>query len=123
MRWGAVASADVSQLNAPFCSGITIEDYQLDSVVCALPMPRANLLIADDVGLGKTIDARLILRELLMRQKVRRVLIACPPSVVRQWQEEMEQRFGLPFVTYDRAGVAAKRQERGYGTADTLRRR
>ncbi len=54
-------------------------------------MPRVGLFIADDVGLGKTIEAGLILRELLMRQKVRRVIIACPPSVIRQWRDEMEQ--------------------------------
>ena len=50
-----------------------------------------------------------------MRQKVRRTVICCPPSVVRQWKDEMEQRFGLTFVIYDRDYVTAKRQERGYG--------
>jgi hypothetical protein len=49
VRWGAVATADSTALQAPFRSGITIEDYQLDPVVRALAMPRANLLIADDV--------------------------------------------------------------------------
>ena len=76
--------------------------------------PRVNLFIADSVGLGKTIEAGLILREMLMRQKVRRTVICCPPSVVRQWKDEMEQRFGLTFVIYDRDYVTAKRQERGY---------
>lgn len=77
-------------------------------------MPRVNLFIADSVGLGKTIEAGLILREMLMRQKVRRTVICCPPSVVRQWKDEMDQRFGLTFVIYDRDYVTAKRQERGY---------
>ncbi|MBM4321613.1 MAG: DEAD/DEAH box helicase, partial [Deltaproteobacteria bacterium] len=53
--------------------------------------------------------------EMLMRQQVRRVVICCPPSVVRQWRDEMEQRFGLTVVIYDRDYVAARRQERGYG--------
>lgn len=69
----------------------------------------------DDVGLGKTIEAGLILREMLMRQKIKRVVISCPPSVVRQWQEEMESRFGLLFQVFDREFVATKRRERGYG--------
>jgi hypothetical protein len=49
VRWGAIASADKTALQAPFRSGIQIEDYQLDAVVRALSMPRTNLLIADDV--------------------------------------------------------------------------
>ena len=77
-------------------------------------MPRVNLFIADDVGLGKTIEAGLILRELLMRQKVRRCVVCAPPSVVRQWKDEMEERFGLTFVIYDRDYVSQVRQQRGY---------
>ncbi|MEL6816896.1 MAG: SNF2-related protein, partial [Cyanobacteria bacterium J06598_3] len=74
-----------------------------------------NLFIADDVGLGKTIEAGLILREMLLRQKIKRVVISCPPSVVQQWKDEMESRFGLTFTIYDRAFVAARRRQRGYG--------
>jgi SNF2 family DNA or RNA helicase len=79
-------------------------------------MPRVGLFIADDVGLGKTIEAGLILREMLLRQRIRRVVISSPPSVLRQWQEEMASRFGLNFTVMDRAYVAKVRQERGYGT-------
>jgi hypothetical protein len=50
VRWGAITSADSRALQAPFRSGIEIEDYQLDPVVRALSMPRVNLLVADDVG-------------------------------------------------------------------------
>ena len=53
VRWGAASSADVKSVQSPFRSGIDIEDYQLDPVVRAIQMPRVNLLIADDVGLGK----------------------------------------------------------------------
>ena len=74
-----------------------------------------NLFIADDVGLGKTIEAGLIVRELLMRQRVRRIIVAAPPSVVLQWKEELDQRFGLPFVVFDRDYVRRMRQERGFG--------
>ena len=62
VRWGAVSSADMRALQAPFRSGIEIEDYQLDPLVRAIQMPRANLLIADDVGLGKTIETGLVIQ-------------------------------------------------------------
>jgi len=88
--------------------------YQLEPLRKALRLPRVNLFIADDVGLGKTIEAGLVLREMLMRQRVRRVVIVAPPSAVTQWQEELEQRFGLSFKIYDRDFVAQCKRERGY---------
>jgi ERCC4-related helicase len=115
LRWNCVTSTDSRLFQAPYRAGIEVKAYQLEPLRKALRMPRVNLFIADDVGLGKTIEAGLILREMLMRQKIKRVVISCPPSVVRQWQEEMESRFGLTFTVYDRAFVAARRQERGYG--------
>ena len=54
VRWGAASTADLKNIQSPFRSGVEIEDYQLDPVVRAIQMPRVNLLIADDVGLGKT---------------------------------------------------------------------
>ena len=53
VRWGAATNADRGFLQAPFRSGVSIEDFQLDPLVRAIDMARANLLIADDVGLGK----------------------------------------------------------------------
>ena len=72
VRWGAIASVNDRTLQAPFRSGIEIEDYQLDPLVRALQMPRANLLIADDVGLGKTIEADLVVQEMIFRYRARR---------------------------------------------------
>ncbi|MDX2096432.1 MAG: DISARM system SNF2-like helicase DrmD, partial [Leptolyngbyaceae cyanobacterium bins.59] len=115
LRWNCVTSTDPKLFQAPYRAGIEVKAYQLEPLRKALRMPRVNLFIADDVGLGKTIEAGLILREMLMRQKIKRVVISCPPSVVRQWKEEMESRFGLTFILYDRDFVAAKRRERGYG--------
>ena len=54
MRWGAVTSADPNRYQAPFWSGVAVEAYQLEPLRRALTSPRANLLLADDVGLGKT---------------------------------------------------------------------
>ncbi len=114
-RWNCVTSTNPRLLQAPFRAGIRIDAYQLEPLRKALQLPRVNLFIADDVGLGKTVEAGLILRELLMRQKVRRVVVAAPPSVVLQWRDELDARFGLPFVILDRGYVLAKRRERGYG--------
>ncbi|MEO0949250.1 MAG: DISARM system SNF2-like helicase DrmD, partial [Cyanobacteria bacterium J06641_5] len=115
LRWNCVTSTDPRLFQAPYRAGIEVKAYQLEPLRKALRMPRVNLFIADDVGLGKTIEAGLILREMLLRQRIERVVISCPPSVVQQWQEEMVSRFGLTFAIYDRAFVAARRRERGYG--------
>lgn len=56
VSWRSVSSADDKALQAPVRSGVEVDDYQLNPVVRALSMPRANLLIADDVGLGKTME-------------------------------------------------------------------
>ena len=106
VRWGAVTSADGRALQAPFRTGIAIEDYQLDPVVRALRMPRANLLIADDVGLGKTIEAGLVVQELLLRHRARTVLVVCPASLQIQWRDEMRDKFGLEFRIVDRELLA-----------------
>lgn len=100
VRWGAIASADKTVLQAPFRSGIKIDDYQLDPVVRALSMPRTNLLIADDVGLGKTIEAGLVMQELTLRHRARTMLIVCPAGLTLQWRDEMRDKFGLDFRIY-----------------------
>ena len=113
VRWGAVSSANIRTLQAPFRSGITIEDYQLDPVVRALSMPRVNLLIADDVGLGKTIEAGLVAQELLLRHRARTILIVCPSSIQIQWREQMRDKFGLEFRIIDSAMMKQLRRQRG----------
>lgn len=113
LKWNCVTATRPNLFQAPYRAGIEVKAYQLEPLRKALQMPRVNLFVADDVGLGKTIEAGLILREMLMRQKVRRVVVVAPPSVVRQWRDEMEQRFGLTFQIYDRAFVDAKKRERG----------
>jgi len=114
LRWNCVTATDPKLFQSPLRAGIQIHAYQLEPLRKALLLPRVNLFIADDVGLGKTIEAGLIVRELLMRQKVRTIVVACPPSVVLQWRDELEQRFGLTFAIFDRAYMAEKRRELGY---------
>ena len=67
------------------------------------------------MGLGKTIEAGLIARELLLRKKVQDIVVSCPPSMLYQWQDELEDRFGLIFEILDKEYIARVRQERGYG--------
>jgi len=113
VRWGAVTNADRSFLQSPFRSGITIEDYQLDPLVRAVEMARVNLLIADDVGLGKTIEAGLVIQELLVRHRARTVFVVCPASLQVKWQTEMQEKFGLEFRIVDTDYVKRLRRERG----------
>jgi superfamily II DNA or RNA helicase len=78
---------------------IAIEAYQRVPLLRALDMVRPRLLLADGVGLGKTIQAGLIAAELLVRRRAHRILIVCPPGpLLRQWQQEMRVRFGLRFT-------------------------
>ena len=115
LRWNCVTATDAKLFQSPFRAGIKVDAYQLEPLRKALKLPRVTLFIADDVGLGKTIEAGLIARELILRRKVRDMVVVCPPSMIQQWKDEMEQRFGLTFEVYDRAFVARMRQERGYG--------
>mgnify|MGYP000990964774 CR=1 FL=1 len=115
LAWSAVSAADATRFQAPFRAGIKLMAHQLTPLMKALELPRANLFIADDVGLGKTIEAGLVMQELILRQQASFVLVACPASVCLQWQGEMQRRFGLRFEVMTRKLVAYKRQERGYG--------
>ncbi|HEX3576426.1 MAG TPA: DEAD/DEAH box helicase, partial [Rhodopila sp.] len=78
---------------------VAIEAYQRVPLLRALDMVRPRLLLADGVGLGKTIQAGLIAAELLIRRRAHRILIVCPPGpLLRQWEQEMRIRFGLRFT-------------------------
>lgn len=114
LKWSSVTATDAKLFQAPFRAGIHLLDHQLVPLKKALELPRVNLFIADDVGLGKTIEAGLVMQELMLRQRVERVLIVCPASVTLQWRDEMEKRFGLPFEIFNRDFVARRRQERGF---------
>lgn len=115
LRWNSVTATRADLFQSPFRAGIKLLNHQLTPLKKALELPRANLFIADDVGLGKTIEAGLILQELELRQRVAFVLIVCPASISLQWKGEMEKRFGQRFEIYDRAFVAQRRSERGFG--------
>ncbi|MBK8730896.1 MAG: DEAD/DEAH box helicase family protein [Tetrasphaera sp.] len=113
MRWGAVTSADPNRYQAPFWSGVNVEAYQLEPLRRALDAPRANLLLADDVGLGKTIEAGLVIQELFLRHRARTAVIVCPPSLALKWQDEMREKFGLEFTIVNSELMAQVRRTHG----------
>jgi superfamily II DNA or RNA helicase len=85
--------------------------YQLVPLLMALKLDPVRLLIADDVGVGKTIEAALILREMLDRGEIERSVVLCPPHLVEQWVAELEARFNLQTVAV--TASSARRLERG----------
>lgn len=122
-RWTAISpfvteqNGTASFLNtpiaAPLFGALQVEDFQLLPLLKALRMPRVSLLLADDVGLGKTIEAGLILTELLLRRRIQRVMILCPASLRKQWQQEMRDKFALHFDIIDRAETHALQKRLG----------
>jgi SNF2 family DNA or RNA helicase len=113
LEWNTATAADRDLFQAPFRAGIRLDAYQLLPLRKALRLPRVNMLIADDVGLGKTIEAGLILREMLLRRRLDFVLVAAPASMIPQWKDELEAKFGLAFTIVDREYLATIRRSRG----------
>jgi ERCC4-related helicase len=85
-------------------------------LVRAIQMPRANLLIADDVGLGKTVESGLVIQELIVRNRARSVLIICPAGLQSHWREQMRDKFGLEFRIVDSSLMKQLRRSRGIHT-------
>lgn len=75
--------------------------YQVETVKKVLKQMRGRVLLSDEVGLGKTIEAGMLIKEYRLRGLVRNALILAPPALVSQWQEEMSGKFDLAFVTSD----------------------
>ena len=92
--------------------------YQLVPLLMALRLPVVRLLIADDVGVGKTVEAGLILRELLDRGELQRFAVLCPPHLVEQWTGELRTKFDLDATAVTAATAA--RLERGLPLSQTL---
>lgn len=109
-------------LYALYASRTQFEVYQFKPALKFLGNPDQRLLIADEVGLGKTIEAGIIYLELHARLGLERVLIVCPSSLRQKWQDEMKSRFDEEFAILDLAGVKRfLEQYRQYGSATRLR--
>lgn len=91
MNTGALGRLDIDPL-----------PHQLDVARKVVSAPQARFVLADDVGLGKTIEVGLILHALEQRSRCRRILIVCPASLTRQWKEEMRYKFARSFEIYNR---------------------
>ena len=92
--------------------------YQLVPLLMALKQDVIRLLIGDDVGIGKTIEAGMIARELLDRGEIRRFAVLCPPHLVEQWVQELDDRFHIKAVAVTAASAA--RLERGLPVTDNI---
>jgi SNF2 family DNA or RNA helicase len=99
-RLGMVAGFD-QLLCLPWLREVDLLDHQLRTARTVLRRLRGRALLCDEVGLGKTIEAGIILQELVVRGLARRVLILTPPSLVEQWQGEMRRKFGQNFIVHD----------------------
>lgn len=99
------------QVSGPFrCMGklsFRPRSYQLVPLIMALKQPVTRLLIADDVGIGKTIEAILILRELLERGSIKSFAVLCPPHLCEQWQKELADKLDIDAVIIRSSTVAA----------------
>ncbi|MCM8625601.1 DEAD/DEAH box helicase [Accumulibacter sp.] len=80
--------------------------YQLAPLLMALRHETVRLLIADDVGIGKTIEAGMIIREFLDRGEIERFAVLCPPHLVDQWTRELEEKFALSAMAVTASGAA-----------------
>ena len=89
--------------------------YQLVPLLMALRLSTVRLLIADDVGIGKTIEAGLIARELMDRGEIARLAILCPPHLVEQWQSELETRFNLHAIALTSASASRIERDLPHG--------
>ncbi len=100
-------------LLAPIQSSVVPLPHQLYALNRAISRDRIRYLLADEVGLGKTIEAGLVLRELKLRGRVKRILVVAPKGLVRQWQAEMRLHFGEKFQFIEPSELAAFRAWRG----------
>lgn len=105
---GATLVRETGLLSGARFGRVALEAYQLAPTLRLLGKPRPSLLIADDVGLGKTIEAGLAMLELMARGRASRILVVTPPGLMDQWQDELQEKFGLRFeLLVNAAGLAA----------------
>jgi len=105
----------------PLVRGLRKYDFQIRTALKVLRELRGRAILADEVGLGKTIEAGLVTKELILRGLARKVLILVPASLTEQWREEMQEKFGLSFEVTDEVEDWG-RHERLICSLDTAKR-
>ena len=90
-----------SLITLPMVRDMELLEHQIRSAITVLRRLRGRALLCDEVGLGKTIEAGLVLSELLVRGLARSVLVLTPPSLITQWQGEMRRKFGIELTSHD----------------------
>jgi SNF2 family DNA or RNA helicase len=90
-------------------SVMNLVPYQLDPALQALRQPRSRILIADAVGLGKTLEAGVLVTELIQRGRGKRILVVTQKAMLTQFQKEWWSRFSIPLVRLDSVGLARVR--------------
>ncbi len=105
------------KLLAPLDSAVTPLPHQIKALKKLLSRTRVRFLLADEVGLGKTIEAGLVIKELKLRGRVRRVLVIAPKGLIPQWIVEMQERFGESFRFFEPSAFEGYRQMTGVDNA------
>ncbi|MFQ5599151.1 MAG: SNF2-related protein [Candidatus Krumholzibacteriia bacterium] len=95
-------------LSLPTLNGVERLEYQVETARKILRRLSGRALLCDEVGLGKTIEAGMVIKEYLLRGLARSVLVLVPPGLVQQWQDEMSQKFGLEFALWGEKGRARR---------------
>ena len=115
-----IKSSNNSTISSLKASKTLFRAYQFKPLLKFINSPSRRLLVADEVGLGKTIEAGHIMLELKARKQLNDVLIVCPMSLQEKWKAELIEKFALPFKIYDSSKDLIDDLENGHGNIHAI---